>query len=69
MDIRYEKIDLIRHDRRNEMLRDLSERIGLDVHDYEIIKINFLRDVADIRITYSLPRDKGKIGEKDPSLS
>lgn len=58
MDIRYEKIDLVKHDRRDEMLRDLAERTGLVVYDYEIVKINFLRDVADIRVMYSLPGEK-----------
>jgi hypothetical protein len=58
MEIRYEKIDLVKHDRRDEMLRDLAERTGLVVHDYEIVKINFLRDGADIRVMYYLPGEK-----------
>ncbi len=37
------------------MLHDLAERTGIVVHDYEIIKINFLRDVANTRIIYSIP--------------
>jgi hypothetical protein len=35
------------------MLADLRERTGLNVQDFEIVKINFLRDVADITITYT----------------
>ncbi|MBP1929970.1 hypothetical protein J2741_002566 [Methanolinea mesophila] len=56
MNVKYEKIDLIKRENREEMLRDLTERTGLIVHDYEVLKINFLRDVAEIRITYSNPK-------------
>lgn len=56
MSIKYEKISLITPEKREEMLADLSERTGFTVHDVEIQKINFLKDVADIKITYSLPK-------------
>lgn len=56
MKVKYEKIDLIKRENREEMLHDLTERTGLLVHDYEILKINFLRDVAEINITYSHPK-------------
>jgi hypothetical protein len=52
MNVKYEKIDLIRKDMRQQMLEDLRERTGLNVQDFEVLKINFLRDVAEIRITY-----------------
>jgi hypothetical protein len=53
MDVIYEKIDLIKKERKEEMLADLRERTGLLVQDFEVLDINFLRDCADIRITYS----------------
>jgi len=53
MDITYEKIDLVKKEKKEEMLADLRERTGLLVHDFEVLNINFLRDSADIRITYS----------------
>ena len=53
MSIVYEKIDLIKKERKEEMLKDLSERTGLSVLDFDVVNINFLRDVAEIRITYS----------------
>jgi hypothetical protein len=56
MNVKYEKIDLIKKEKREEMLKDLSERTGLVVLDFEIQKINFLRDVAEIKITYSYPK-------------
>jgi len=53
MSVKYEKIDLIRTDRYDEMIADLRERTGLNVTNFEVEKINFLKDVADITITYS----------------
>ncbi len=51
----YEKIDLIRPDRRDELLQDLRNRTGLPVKRAEIGRIDFLRDVADVVIYYDLP--------------
>jgi len=53
MDVIYEKIDLIPRERQDEMLADLRERTGLNVYEVEVLSINFLRDTAEIRITYS----------------
>ena len=52
MNVVYEKIDLIKREKRDEMIADLSQRTGLAVTDVEIQNINFLRDVAEVRITY-----------------
>ena len=53
MNVVYEKIDLIKREKREEMLADLSERTGLAVSDAEVQSINFLRDVAELKVTYS----------------
>jgi len=53
MTVRYEKIDLIKREKKDEMLADLRERTSLPVQDFEILSIDFLRDCAEIRITYS----------------
>ena len=53
MNVMYEKIDLVKRDRRQEMLADLCERTGLAVTDAEVQNINFLRDVAELKVTYS----------------
>jgi len=50
--ITYERIDLIHPDKRKEMLEDLSQRTGLPIHRVEIMKINFMRDIASIRAFY-----------------
>ena len=58
--ILYEKIDNIRPENREALLADLKERTGLEITDMEIGHIDFLRDVAYIKIKYQL----GK-GEED----
>ncbi|MGB0932845.1 MAG: DUF4956 domain-containing protein [Lishizhenia sp.] len=48
----YENIDLIKPELYNEMKRDLEDRTGLTINRFEIGKIDFLRDVANVRIYY-----------------
>src|SRR4030042_6971321 len=48
----YEKIDLIKPEKREELLKDLQERTGLKINRIEIGRIDFLRDIARIRIYY-----------------
>lgn len=50
--ITYERIDLIRADRYDEMKADLEERTGLPINRVEVGKINFLDDTAQVRIYY-----------------
>lgn len=50
--ITYEKIDLIVPEKRDELMSDLKERTGLDIIRIEIRRIDFLRDIANIRIFY-----------------
>ena len=52
--IEYEKIELIKPGRREELLKDLKERTGLNILKIEIGRINFLRDTVRIRIYYKL---------------
>lgn len=48
----YERIDLIKPDKREEMKADLQERTGLQINKISIGKIDFLRDTAQVRIYY-----------------
>jgi len=48
----YEKINLIKPSREEELKLDLEERTGLNINRIEIGKINFLNDTAQIRIYY-----------------
>jgi len=48
----YEKIELIKPDRREEMIADLVERTGLPIHRVEIDRIDYLRDSARVFVFY-----------------
>ncbi len=48
----YERIDLITPDKYDEMKEDLEARTGLQLHHFDIGKINFLDDTANVRIFY-----------------
>ncbi len=48
----YEKIENINALNHNELMQDLIDRTGLDIKRFEIKKIDFLKDVADITLYY-----------------
>ena len=50
--INYERIDLIGTDHYDEMKKDLESRTGLAINRFEVGKIDFLNDTAQIRIYY-----------------
>lgn len=50
--INYERIDLITPDKYEEMKADLEKRTGLSINRFEIGKIDFLNDTAQIRVFY-----------------
>lgn len=54
--ITYEKIELIRPDRREELLADLRERTGLNITKVQVGSINFLKDTAFLKVSY-VPED------------
>jgi len=50
--INYEKIELIKPEKHNELMADLQQRTGLKINRIDIGKIDFLRDTARIMIYY-----------------
>ena len=50
--IQYDRIDLITPERRLELIADLEKRLGVKVLKVEIGSIDFLRDMAMIRVSY-----------------
>lgn len=48
----YEKIDLIKPERRAELIADLKLRTGLDIKNVEIGKVDFLRDIAWLTVHF-----------------
>jgi len=51
--ILYEKIQLIVPEKEKELIEDLKQRTGLNIHAVSIDKIDFLRDTASITIFYN----------------
>ncbi|HNO70223.1 MAG TPA: DUF4956 domain-containing protein [Bacteroidia bacterium] len=56
--ILYENIDMIKPDNHEKLLADLRERTGLNIHRFSITKVDFLRDMATIRVYYYDTRSK-----------
>ncbi|MCO5249110.1 MAG: DUF4956 domain-containing protein [Chitinophagales bacterium] len=50
--VTYERIDLITPDKREEMIQDLRDRLGLPIHRVEINRVNFLKDTASVSAFY-----------------
>ena len=50
--ITYEKIELIKSDRREELLADLRQRTGLEIVKVQVGSIDFLKDTALLKVTY-----------------
>lgn len=50
--ILYENIELIKADKKEELLADIRLRTGFNVHRYSIHKIDFLKDAAQIKIYF-----------------
>lgn len=51
--IRYENIHNIRPENYELLVADINERTGLDVKSIEIINIDFLSDIANLKVFYS----------------
>ena len=50
--IQYDRVELIKPERREELLADLEERTGLKIQHIDIGGIDFLRDTVVLRVTY-----------------
>lgn len=50
--ITYENIELIKPERRSELVADIEARTGLKLNRFSIVKIDFLKDTAQIKIYY-----------------
>jgi len=50
--IQYDRIELIKPERREELVKDLENRLGLDIINVEVGAIDFLRDMAILRVSY-----------------
>ena len=57
--IQYDRIELIKPERRPELIADLRERTGLKVLNVEVGAIDFLRDMAMLRVYYDADAHRG----------
>lgn len=57
--IKYDNINLISPDKRDELIADLEKRTGLKIISIEVGAIDFLKDSVLLRIFYDEPMDKG----------
>lgn len=48
--VKYEKIELIKPERKQELLEDLKKRTGMEINHVRVEHINFMTDTADLRI-------------------
>ena len=62
----YERIELIRPDRRAELIADLETRLGHKVLRVDVGNVDFLRDVAFLKVYYRAER--GECGTHDSTL-
>jgi Domain of unknown function (DUF4956) len=49
----YDRIELVAPERRDELIADLKARTGLVIESVEVRRLDLLRDVAELRVTYS----------------
>ena len=61
----YEKIELIKPEKRQELLKDLEERTGLKITRVEIGRIDFMRDVARLRIYYYEDENRPNLADEE----
>lgn len=62
----YEKIELIHPQRRAELRADLEERTGLKIRRIIIGKVDFLRDVVNLKVYYDDPAQEGWLHNPEP---
>jgi hypothetical protein len=63
----YEKIELIRPDRQAELQADLEKRTGLKIKRIVVGKVDFLRDIANIKVYYEDPTQGTWLHNPDPA--
>ncbi len=64
----YERIELIRPDRRGELVADLEERTGLKIKKVLVGKVDFLHDVANLKVYYDDPTRGEWLDNAEPSV-
>lgn len=50
--VRYERIEMLKPENAQDLLSDLKARTGLNIHRYEIERIDFMTDTVDLKVYY-----------------
>jgi Domain of unknown function (DUF4956) len=66
-EINYDRMDLIQPEKRTEMLRNLRERTGLSIHRVKFQKIDFAKNVVNLRAYYYTQENESAI-EDSPDI-
>ena len=59
----YEKVALAHADRETELLEDLKARPGLDIRGVEVGHIDYLKDIAYVKVYYATDKPENTINE------
>ena len=62
--IQYDKMDLIQPERKADLIADLEKRLGLDIVQVEVGSVDFIRDMAMVKIRYRGKRTDGDISHE-----
>ena len=65
--VQYDRLDLTKPDRRDELKADLKERLGLDVVKVEVGAVDMLRDMTMLRVYYE-DRNRGASNSVDKKI-
>jgi hypothetical protein len=60
-EIVYDNVQLIKPAQTAELIADLKERTGLDIHKVEVVTINYLKDTALIKAYYYAVESESKL--------
>ena len=61
--VQYDRIELIKPERRDELIADLEQRLGIKVLDVKVGAVDFLRDMAMLRVSYE-GESAGEVDQK-----
>lgn len=62
--VQYDRIDLIRPDKRAELKADLEQRLGIAILGLEVGAVDFLRDMAIVKVYYAKGKSDDDVNTK-----
>ena len=61
--VQYDRIELIKPEKRDDLIADLEQRLGIKVLDVKVGAVDFLRDMAMLRVSYE-GESAGEVDQK-----